>query len=353
MRRRAFPGFGPEVENKYARAGQWLRAAVFQHEKAIAWCGEHGVAIVKAAGEGIGSTGGFLVPTELATAILDLREHYGAFRRTARLVPMASDSTVVPRRPGGTGAFFTAEGAPAGESQGNADGVGLTARKIATLIRLSSEIEEDATPDIVDYVANEIAWAFASKEDDCGFNGDGTSAYGGMRGLAQIVLDGNHGIAKVTAASGHNTFNLLDSTDLGSLMNGVRASAVPNAHWFMSQTAFANTICRLAAGVGGGYLDTRVIDGVITQCYLGFPIALSQKLPLVTSTLSGKVMLAFGDMYAAGVLGQRRAITLARSADRFMDQDQIAILGTQRFHAVIHDAGDNTNAGSIAALVAP
>ena len=80
-------------------------------------------------------------------------------------------------------------------------------------------------------------------------------------------------------------------------------------------------------------------------------MVLTQKLPLISTTLSGKAMMVFGDMYAGAALGQRRSITLARSDDRYMDQDQIAVLGTERFHANVHDMGDNTNFGSLAALV--
>ena len=157
--------------------------------------------------------------------------------------------------------------------------------------------------------------------------------------------------AKVSAAGGHNTFLLLDSTDLSSLVSAVRAAAIPNAAWYCSQTCFSQTFIRLAGGTG--YLPMAETDGIMTPHYLGFPVILTQKLPLITSSLSGKVMLAFGDMYLAGVLGQRRGVTLARSADRYLDQDQIAVLGTERFHAVVHDLGDNTNSGAIAALVAP
>ena len=64
-------------------------------------------------------------------------------------------------------------------------------------------------------------------------------------------------------------------------------------------------------------------------------------------------MLAFGDMYDGAVLGERRGITLARSPHRYFDMDQIGILGTERFDAVIHDMGDATNLGSLAVLVAP
>jgi HK97 family phage major capsid protein len=361
MKRRAFPGYGPDVEARYQRAGQWLLATVFGsidgrgdyqvNEKAAAWCKANGVALTRAAGETVGTSGGFVVPPDLANAILDLRDSYGAFRRRARIVPMASDTTSVPRRPGGTGAFFFGENQAATETSANVDNINLTAKKIGSLIRLSSEIEEDAIVDMVDFVANEIAFAFAVQEDDCAFNGDGTSTFGRMRGIGTIVLDGNHGKAKVTAASGHNTFLTLDGTDLANLMAGVRASAIPNAAWFCSLTCFANTFCRLTAGGSGGYLETREIDGVLTPCYLGFPVILSAKMPLIATTLSGKMMLAFGDMYAGGALGQRRGVTLARSNDRYLDQDQIAVLGTERFHVNLHDLGDNTNPGSLAALV--
>jgi HK97 family phage major capsid protein len=351
MKRRAFPGHGAEVDARYERAGQWLLATLYKNEPALARCKDLGVPIQRAAGETIGSAGAFVVPPDLSKAILDLRDVYGAFRRRARIVPMASDNTLVPRRPGGTSAFFIAENATATETTAVVDQLSLTAKKIGSLVRIPSELEEDSGGEIVDFVANEIALAFALKEDDCAFNGDGTSTYGKMYGIGAIALDGNHNKAKVTAASGHNTFLTLDGTDLGNLMSAVQAAAIPNAAFFCSQTCFTQTFCRLAAAAGGGFLESMLVDGISTPFYLGFPVILSQKLPLISSTLTTKVMLAFGDMYLGAALGQRRGITLARSPERYMDQDQIAVLGTERFHSVIHGIGDNTNTGAIAALV--
>jgi HK97 family phage major capsid protein len=350
LKHRAFPGRGPEVEARYERAAQWLQASIFGNELAAEWCRNNGIPLRKAAAEGIGTAGGFLVPVELARAILDLRDLYGAFRRRARIWPMGSDHTEAPRHTGGSIAVgFIGEGAAAAETQATIDQVGLTARKLGALIRISTELEEDSAPAIVDLIANEAAFALAAKEDDCAFNGDGSSSFGRMYGLGQLVLDGAHAKAKVTAAAGHNTFLTLDSTDLSSLLAAVRASAIPNAAWFCSQTCLSQTFIRLAGGTG--YLPMAESDGILTPHYLGFPVILTQKLPLVSTSLAGKVMLGFGDMYAAGLLGQRRGLTLARSADRYLDQDQVAILATERFHAVLHDLGDNSNTGSMAALV--
>ena len=352
MRHRAFPGPRNETAEKYERAYRWLQATIFESPGAREWCKTHGVPVRRAAAEGVDSLGGFLVPQPLANAILDLRDLYGAFRRRARILPMPSDSTPVPAHVGtNTTATFAAENAAASTASASVDSRSLTAKKLTALIQISSEVEEDAYDGVVDFVANEIAFAFAQKEDDCGFNGDGTSTYAGMRGVATTALDGNHNQSKITAASGHNTFAGLDTTDLGNLISGVMASAIPNAAWFCSQTCFAVTFCRLAGSAGGAYLETGMVNGIRTPFYLGFPVSLTQKLPLIPTTLSGSVMLCFGDLEMGALLGERRGITLARSWHRYFDSDQLGILGTERFDALVTQMGDNTNRGAIAALV--
>jgi HK97 family phage major capsid protein len=351
--KRAFPGSGPEIDARYERAGKWLLATIYGNAEARTWCDKKGVAIRKAQGEGIGSGGGFLVPTELENAILDLRDSFGAFRRRACVWPMGSDSSLFPRRTGTAAAFFLSEGGSAATGAAtstNMDGVQLTAKKLAALVTLSSELDEDSIVDLVDYVANEMAWALAAKEDDCAFNGDGSSTYGGMRGIGPLATDGSHGTANVAASN--DAFASLTGADLGKLVGAVRASALPRAAWFVSVTGFGQTMVRLASAGGGG-LHEGEADGIPTPMYLGFPVVMSQKLPLGSSVTSGKAMMAFGDMYAAAVLGQRRGLTIARSDHRYLDTDQIAILATERFDAVIHDMGDSTNAGSLAVLVAP
>jgi HK97 family phage major capsid protein len=61
----------------------FFRAAIFRNQVAIDWCRENNVAITKAQGETVGSSGGYLVPTQFNQAIIDLREEYGTFRQAA------------------------------------------------------------------------------------------------------------------------------------------------------------------------------------------------------------------------------------------------------------------------------
>jgi HK97 family phage major capsid protein len=123
-----------------------------------------------------------LVPEEMMNEIIVLRETYGVFRKECRVVPMGRDTLNWPRRTGGLTAYFMARRRRITESSASFDNVNLTAKKLGALTKLSTEIAEDAVINIADYIVDEIAYAFASKEDDCGFNGDGTSTYGGMTG---------------------------------------------------------------------------------------------------------------------------------------------------------------------------
>jgi len=193
-------------------------------------------------------------------------------------------------------------------------------------------------------------YTFAGKEDDIGFNADGSSSYGGMRGITTLLLDGAHDAGKVVATAGHDTFAEIDTTDLTNLIGKLPAYALPGAKWFASQMAFATVFCRLASTVGGIIMQ-QTFSGRLVPTFLGFPIAIAQVLPQVTTDLSGSVMLLFGDLSLAATLGERRGVTVARSNSRFLDQDQIAWRGTERVDINVNDLGDASTAGPIVGLV--
>lgn len=335
------------VDQAYA-AGMWFKATIFDSAEAKDWCKSHGISVAKAQGEGIDSAGGFLVPEELLANIIVLREEFGVFRRECQVVPMGSDTLNWPRRTGGLTAFFTGENTAVTESQASWDNVNLTAKKLAVLTRMSNEIAEDAVISVADWLVGEIAYAFALKEDDTGWNGDGTSSYGGMRGVLTLFGDGNHTAGRVTASSA--TWNLLVIKDLTSLMGVLPQYAIGSAKWYMSQQAFYTIVATITAGAGGNRLD--VLPQGIEKRLLGFPVVISQKMPIVTPG-SGKAMFLFGDLTKAAAMGERRGVTIKRSDHRYFENDQIGLLGTERFDINVHDIGDTVNAGPLVASMSP
>ncbi len=336
------------VDQAYA-AGMWFKATIFDNAEAIDWCKSRGVPVTKAQGEGVDSAGGFLVPEELLANIIVLREQFGVFRQEVQVIPMGSDTLNWPRRVGGLTAYFTGENQAATESQASWDNVNLTAKKLAALTRMSNEIAEDAVVSIADWLVGEIAYAFAAKEDDAGFNGDGTSSYGGIRGVTTLFADGSHTAGGYTTSSG--TLTALTVADFTGVMGKLPQYALPGAKWYMSQQMFYSAAGTVLAKGGGNTIATLANDPLNPRL-LGFPVKIAQKLPIAAPG-SGKVQFLFGDLSKASALGERRGVTIRRSDHRYFENDQIGLLGTERFDINNHDLGDNTNAGPLVAAVSP
>lgn len=348
LRGRAFAG--PGGEERAYRAGLQIRATLYRDEAAIEKCREKKITI-KAQSEGINTAGGFLVADELEAEILSLRDLAGVYRKNARSIPIGSDNRGWPRRVSGTTAGFIAENSAAAESTAVFDQIKFVAKKIGAIVRLSSEVYEDETVGLAMWFAEELSFAMADMEDSCGFAGDGTSAFGGIRGLTFLAVDGNHNAGKFTAASGHNTFATLTAADISGFIGLLPAYAVAGASLFMSQAAMANTLFPLAQVSGA--LTSSVVNGETVFAYLGFPIRLTPHLPSVLTTLTGKAMMFCGDLRLGGAIATRRGVTVRKSADRYLDTDQIAVMGTERADIVTHGMGDNTTAGPLVSLVAP
>src|SRR4051812_25380484 len=74
------------------------------------WCEDHGY-IAKGTNqvEGLNTQGGFLVYDQNSTEIIDLKEQYGVFEPTVRVIQMNSDHFTMNRRTGGTTVNFAGE----------------------------------------------------------------------------------------------------------------------------------------------------------------------------------------------------------------------------------------------------
>lgn len=347
---------GQDADHRAYRAGMWARATLFRDERAQHWCLNNGLGtdVRNAMSTTSNGDGGFLVSEEMAQGIIDLREQYGVFRRYARVWPMGSDTMLIPRRSGGItiGAIGENPSSAISQSTPTFGQVQLVAKKCGGLSLLSSEIAEDAVIDLADWIASEFAYAFALFEDQCGFIGDGTSTYLGIRGLTDLLTEANvatYAGAVTVATASHNLFSEIDTSDLAKLMGALPEYARMNAKFYCSSVCAELVFGRLKAAAGGNTVQT--LQGSTGDNYLGYPIVISQVLPAGASTdYDGLPMLFFGDLSKSSALGDRRQVRVFPSEHRYMDTDQIGIRGTERFDIVHHDLGDGSTAGPIVAL---
>ena len=344
-----------EAARKAYRFGKWLLAGPLGNAEARQYCQENGIPVVieRTQQEGNNVTGGFLVPHEFGNDMIDLKEEYGDFRANTNVVPMAGDTKSEPRRQGGLVFRFVGE-SEAGTVDDLAWGnVLLSAKKGMCLARISSELNEDSLINTADRNFYEMAYAQALKEDECGFNGDGTSTYGGIVGVRQ-TLKGLHvtiaNIAGLVVASGAGYATSYASIVLGDL-NKVKGRLPKYAikrgpKWFMSQTLWAEKIEAIALA-GGGVTSTEIANGAPPRL-LGYPVEICQAMPSVSDV--SQVALLFGALDLGSMLGDRRQMAFALSEHSRFANDEIELRGTARFDVNVHDVG---NASATASLRVP
>ena len=328
------------------RFGRFI-AATCGHRKSVDWCENNGLSL-KAHSEGVNSAGGFLVPDEFEASLINLREQFGVFRANAKVYPMSRDTLVIPRRTGTLTSYWVGETKAATESTQTFDNVQLVAKKLFALTTTSTELAEDAIANIGDQVAQEIAYEFALREDQAGFNGDGTSQYGGIVGLKSAVGSAGTSDSGISTAA---VSGIALTAIHGWLALLPAYAATPNAKIYCHKSIFHALFEKLAMGVGG-VTATELTNGIAPR-FFGYPVVFTQAMSGVVGTgTDGEPLAYFGDLSMAAAFGDRRAVTIktSDSALNAFEQDEIAIKGTQRVDINCHSVGDSTNAGAIVML---
>lgn len=332
-------------------AGRFLAATFLRHAPSMKWCETNGIRFdpMAALSGGINTNGGALVPEEMSRTIIELMETYGAFRANADNLPMSSDTLTVPRRVGGLTAYYTGENVEGTESDASWDNVTFTAKKLMVFTRMSSEVTEDAIINLGDKMAQEIAYSFAVKEDTVGFTGDGSANHGGITGVLVKAIDANHTMAKVAAASTHDTLAEINSTDLLKLMAAIPTYAKRGAKWYCSPTALSLVFD--AVRIAGGGNTMQNLANAVEPNFLGYPIVVTPVMAdSASATYNGAVMIGFGNLAQAASIATRRDVRVAISDQRYFELDQIAIKGTLRHDIIAHDLGSNSIKSPFAVL---
>lgn len=324
-------------------AGQWIRARFSGAADAQRYCLRHGL-IDNAMTTISNPSGGFLVPDVLETAIIELRESVGSFRRNATAITMGDGSIMLPRVAGEVSSYYVGETSTITPSDMTLNQIKLESKKLAVLCTMSSELSEDAVISVAEMISRSIAYQFALEEDKAGFLGDGTSTYGGMVGLASALNAGS----KYTA-TGKTTFSALTLSDFETVAGQAKVFG-PNRRWYISNAGYYASMQRLMDAVGGVTM-TEVANGVRTPSFLGYPVELVQVLESALTGTTAKPFAYFGDLSAGAFIGTRRGISIALDSSRYFEQDVIALRASQRFDINVHDRGTASASGGIVQMV--
>jgi len=151
----------------------------------------------KAAGEGIGSLGGWLVPETVSARIIDLARNLAVVQRAgAWTLPMPTPEMRLVKISDDPTAYWVAEHGEISESDWTIEPLNLKAMTVGVLVRASLELLEDAK-NSGDAITNSMSKALALEMDRVGLLGVGTSEPRGIDNCAGIstISMGTNGAA--------------------------------------------------------------------------------------------------------------------------------------------------------------
>lgn len=135
-----------------------------------------GATLERTLSEGTLTAGGHLVPTPLASNIIDLaRNAMRVAQAGATFVPMTAQTLKVPRLTGEGAPAWRNENAPITAGDLTFDAVTFTARSLDRLVIMSRELFEDSDPAAGDIIARSFAAQLALELDRVALRGSGTA----------------------------------------------------------------------------------------------------------------------------------------------------------------------------------
>jgi HK97 family phage major capsid protein len=299
----------------------------------------------KAINETSGSGGGYLVPTEQSTEIVDLLRTQAVCRAMgARVVPMSSDTLSMPRLTGGATAQFVAEGATLSEGNQTFGQIKFVARKIYALVRITKEMMRDSNPGIEAIVNEDIAAQLALGEDNGFLQGNGI----GENPLGIINTIGVGGFAYVTgtASAAPEFKSLMKGAALIRSNSAQPTGIVMNSRITDQIGAVIDTNGQpIAQGVVGGYKwaemqaatmgsrQTNNPNQVEIGTLLGMKQANSNQLT-VTATTNGTGSVIIGD-WKRFYIGDRQDLEIEIDRSIGFLSDTVYIKATKRVDCVL------------------
>lgn len=171
---------------------------------------------------GVDANGGYLVPTEFETFIVDTLKEENVMRRLCKVITTDNERKIPVAATHSTAAW-TAENAAYTESNPTFSQKTIDAYKLTDLIKVSIELLDDSAFDLEDYIAREFAYAFGAAEEQAFCVGTGTGQPTGL-------FTASGGTVGVTAASA----TAVTTDEVISLIYALKAPYRKNAKFLMN-----------------------------------------------------------------------------------------------------------------------
>ena len=271
---------------------------------------------------GTAADGGNLVPTPLQNTLVNLLEDYGVARRHCRRIVMSADTWTVPKLASHASISYPSEAGAITGGDPQFSQIQLVAKKVASLVKMSTEVTEDSVVSIMDTVVQSIAYSIAVAEDTNLFKG----VTGGLLAPASSLEQASTLDAAEISIANVDALALTDLT-AATVATGNPIVGARN-EWFVNPTLFHGQIRDLLNAAGGNSLSD--LQGGIRPTLLGYPVNFVNVMDGSSASGAGKAIAYFGDMSAAVYMGERRGLNFKVLSELYAENDQIGVQCTER-----------------------
>lgn len=250
-------------------------------------------AIAKALAEGTPEAGGYIVPPEYSTEIIELLRARAVVRQMGpTILPMSTNTIQIPKLTGGATANYIGENTNIPKTEQTFGQLTLTAKKLSALVPISNDLIRDSSPQADAVVRDDLVAALALREDIAFLRDDGTNNK--PKGVRYWAHTDN-----VIAANA--TVNLANvTTDLGKLILALRKANVRfiRPGWILGPTA-ENYLMTLRDANGNFAFKDEMLRGTL----FGFPYRVSTQLPENLGAGANESEIYFVD-WADAIIGE-------------------------------------------------
>ena len=263
---------------------------------------------------GTDSEGGYLVPDEFETTLVQGLTQNGVIRANAHVITTSSGLHKIPIVAShGSAAWIDEEGAYT-ESDEVFGQVQLDAHKVGTVIKVSEELLNDSAFNLESYINSEFSRRIGDKEEQAFLVGNGTAKPTG------ILNATGGGTVGVTAASA----TAITADELVDLYYALCAPYRKNAVWILND-ATIKLIRKLKTGDGQYLWQPGIKDGELNTI-LGRPYFTS---PFMPTAAAGAKTIIFGDLSYYWI-GDRQGITFKRLNELYAGNGQVGFMASKR-----------------------
>ena len=260
--------------------------------------------------EGTDADGGYLVPTEFESQIVAGLEESNVVRSIAKVITTSAERKI-PLAATHSVAQWTLENGAYTESNPTFGQITVDAYKLTDLVKVSTELLQDAMFDLETYIAGEFARAFGIAEEQAFCVGNGTGQPTGI-----FTASGGH--VGVTAGASVTVDNLIDLT------YALTAPYRRNAKFLMKDGTIS--ALRKLKDANGAYLWQPSVQAGQPDRLLGYPIYTS---PYVPDVAASALPIAFGD-FSNYWICDRLGRTVQRLNELYSTNGQVGFICTQR-----------------------